>query len=442
MSLHNEWKGRVTSLAIAFCMGSGVAEDMVIIPAGSFTMGDTFREGNSFERPTHLVYINTFYMDPCEVTKALWDSVHQWATSRGYGFNAARGKAPDHPANTVSWYDCAKWCNARSEKEGLTPCYYTSAARTTVYRTGDLDLSNNDVDWAANGYRLPTEAEWEKAARGGMAGRRFAWSYPDTIAQSRANYYSYWTDGHPYYAYDVNPSEGFHPAYAVGDTYTSPVGVFSANGYGLYDMSGNVLEWCWDWYDIQWYSNAGAMLFDTRGPATGSSRVKRGGSWGAYAFYCRVADRDNSAPGYINNVLGFRCVRGQAYSILPAIKVNASDTRVILHKGDMLSVQIELSTSTGMNADWWLVAVTPAGLYTCDAWSGQWFPFTNPAVLPPAYQGALFHFPAPCPIICMNTAILLAGDYTFYFGVDTVMDGVLDAPPALVYDSATLTITP
>lgn len=133
--------------------------DMAYIPAGSFMMGDSL-DGYSFALPLHTVYVSAFYMDKYEVTKALWDEVHQWATNHGYSFQyGAQGKAANHPAHSMTWYDTVKWCNARSEKEGRTPAYYTSAAQTTVYRTGQMNVPNDRVKWDSNGYRLPTEAE-------------------------------------------------------------------------------------------------------------------------------------------------------------------------------------------------------------------------------------------------------------------------------------------
>jgi formylglycine-generating enzyme required for sulfatase activity len=161
---------------------------MVLIPAGSFQMGNCMdpEEGWSDELPVHTVYVSAFYMDQTEVTKALWDEVYTWAIAHGYNFDfVGAGKGPNHPVHTVDWYDVVKWCNARSEREGRVPTYYTSAAKTTVYRTGRIDVENDWVKWNA-GYRLPTEAEWEKAARGGLDGRRFPWG--DTISHSQANY--------------------------------------------------------------------------------------------------------------------------------------------------------------------------------------------------------------------------------------------------------------
>ena len=272
---------------------------MVLIPAGSFTMGDTFNEGYSDELPTHTVFVSAFNMDRYEVTKALWDEVYQWAITHGYDFDfAGSGKAPNHPVQRVSWHDVVKWCNARSEKEGRLPAYYTSRARTTVYRTGRVDVLNDWVKWD-RGYRLPTEAEWEKAARGGASGRRFSWG--DTITHSQANYYSSSS-----YAYDISFTRGYHPSYANGgEPYTSPVGSFEANGYGLYDMAGNVWEWCWDW----WGSYSSASVSDPRGPYANSGRVIRGGDWGGFVFCCRSAYRlDSGYPEDWNGLGGFRSV--------------------------------------------------------------------------------------------------------------------------------------
>ena len=286
---------------------SAPPEGMVRIPGGTFTMGDSFGEGWSDELPLHPVTVSAFYMGETEVTKAEWDDVYGWAVTHGYDFAMpGAGKASDHPVQDIEWYDIVKWCNARSEREGSTPCYYTSAAKTTVYRSGRVDIQNDWVRWDANGYRLPTEAEWEYAARGAAAGRRFPWSDADTITHSRANYYSYWESGHPYYPYDVNPTEGYHPDYDTGGyPYTSPVRSFAPNGYGLYDMAGNVWEWCWDWY--AGYSSSPAT--DPRGPASGQYRVIRGGSWDYLAVLCRVAYRFNFWPDLDGILLGFRLVR-------------------------------------------------------------------------------------------------------------------------------------
>ena len=157
---------------------------MVVIPAGSFTMGDSL-DGDSSDLPLHSVYVSAVYMDKYLVTYALWQQVYQWATSHGYSFDySGSGKAASHPVQSIDWYDCVKWCNARSEMEGRTPAYYTDAGLSVRYRSG---LVAPFVNWQA-GHRLPTEAEWEKAARGGLSGHRFPWG--DTITEAQDNYYS------------------------------------------------------------------------------------------------------------------------------------------------------------------------------------------------------------------------------------------------------------
>ncbi len=279
---------------------------MALIPAGSFTMGNCMdpNEGSDDELPLHTVYISAFYMDKNDVTWALWQQVYNWAIIHGYTFdNAGSGKAANHPVQTVNWYDCVKWCNARSEMEGRTPAYYTSAAQTTVYRTSQVDLQNDWVKWNS-GYRLPTEAEWEKAARGGLSGQRFPWG--NTISWSQANYYTYplLAGG---YAYDVNPTGGFDPTFNGGGyPFTSPVGDFAPNGYGLYDMAGNVWQWCWDWYGP--YSSGSQT--DPHGPIpiSGPYRVIRGGSWNLEAFVCRTAFCFVNYPTNGDCFIGFRSV--------------------------------------------------------------------------------------------------------------------------------------
>ncbi len=282
--------------------------DMVLIPAGSFVMGNATNvfpasEGGGDELPQHAVQVSAFYMGKYEVTKALWDEVYAWAVVNGYQFDhAGSGKATNHPVQMVNWYEVVKWCNARSQKEGLTACYTTNGG---VYRTGNY---SPDCNWSATGYRLPTEAEWEKAARGGVANHRFPWSDADTLQHARANYYCWQENGTNHYVYDTSPTAGYHPAYTNGALpYTSPVGSFTGNGYGLADMAGNVCEWCWDWYGSTYYD--GSPTDNPRGPSTGSNRMSRGGGWNRYAYYIRVADRDNTNPDYAYDNIGFRVVR-------------------------------------------------------------------------------------------------------------------------------------
>jgi formylglycine-generating enzyme required for sulfatase activity len=290
------------SLILAGRVAAQTPNGMALIPAGSFTMGNSTGDSDITDATPTSIYVSAFYMDTNAVSYSEWQAVYNWATSHGYSFDyAGAGKAANHPVQTVDWYDTVKWCNARSQQAGLTPAYYTDAGLTQVYTTGQVPPY---VNWAAKGYRLPTEAEWEKAARGGSSGQRFPWG--NTISESQANYYGDKAD----YSYDLGPN-GYNAAFATGGyPYTSPVGSFAANGYGLYDMAGNVWEWCWDWYGT---SLGQPTTTNPTGPATGSKRVLRGGCWTNDVSITRCAARIGSAgnPTSERNSGGFRCVRAQ-----------------------------------------------------------------------------------------------------------------------------------
>ena len=246
---------------------------MALIPAGPFQMGDDRVAG-----PVHTVTVSAFAVDKWEVSLDLWESVRAWGNVHGYDLVAGSGGGAKHPVHTVNWYDVVKWCNARTEKEWKLPAYYEDEAMTQVYRTGDKEPGG--VKWEA-GYRLPTEAEWEKAARGGVSGKLYPWG-TDVITTALANY---------------NYSN------KLG---TMPIGSYSPNGYGLYDMAGNVYEWNWDWY-IDLYSPISQI--DPRGPSSTSVRVIRGGAWSDSSWRCGVALHGLSLlPETRSNSYGFRCV--------------------------------------------------------------------------------------------------------------------------------------
>jgi formylglycine-generating enzyme len=298
--------GGNTNLLVSFNAPAG----MTLIPAGTFTIGNYLINESSITNDPDItdanpmnVYVSAFYMDVNLVSYSLWQSVYNWATNSGYGFDhAGSRKAANHPVQTVSWYDCVKWSNARSQQAGLTPVYYTDAGLTLVYTNGDTDAVY--PNWSANGYRLPTEAEWEKAARGGLSGQRFPWG--DIISESLANYDGFYGG---FGNYDMGPS-GYNHIFMMGlYPYTSPVGYFAPNGYGLYDMAGNVDEWCWDWYGTPYGQ---PTTTDPTGPSSGfdNLRVTHGSDWGGSAAWCRCAFRGTFNPGGTSIGTGFRCVRG------------------------------------------------------------------------------------------------------------------------------------
>ncbi len=276
---------------------------MVLIPAGFFQMGNTFAEFGPHQIPVHTLEMDGYFIDKFEVTKALWDEVKTWALTNGYSFyRPGAGKAGNHPVQTITWNDALKWCNARSEMEGRIPAYYTDGSHTTVYRSGtSVIMFNYCVKWDA-GYRLPTEAEWERAARGGHAGRRFPWG-TDTISHTLANYRSSAS-----FDYDVSPTRDYHPVFndAV-QPFTNPVGYFDPNDFGVHGMAGNVIEWVWDAYDENYYSVSPAK--NPRGPDYKSDRSVRGGGYASTGgFSARVYARDYRHVDTFDRTIGFRCV--------------------------------------------------------------------------------------------------------------------------------------
>ena len=249
---------------------------MVLIPAGEFQMGDAFNEGDSSERPVDTVYLDAFYMDVYEVTNAQYKKFVQatghkepegyiyvngsWVLGKPWQDKNLNGD--NQPVMCVTWFDAVAY-----------------------------------AEWA--GKRLPTEAEWEYAARGGLKGKRFVWG-DDWPPPKNAGNFADET------AKKTFPGWAIIDGYDDGYAYTAPVGKFTPNGYGLYDMAGNIWEWCADWYDSNYY--AISLKSNPIGPSSGSYRVLRGGSWNFYdMFNLRVAARALfPMNGYVN--VGFRCV--------------------------------------------------------------------------------------------------------------------------------------
>ncbi len=327
---------------------------MVPVPAGTFSMG------SSVATPIHPVEVSAFDMDRTEVTKAQWDAVRTWALANGYAICVAAGKAAGHPAQSMDWHSAVRWCNARSERDGLTPCY--TNADGTVFKTGNFAGGCN---WSADGYRLPTEAEWEYAARGTGTTNRFPWTDSNEIQHARANYWSY--EGTPY---DTSLTRGYHPAYNDGVApYTSPAGSFAANAYGLCDMAGNVFEWCWDLYKAPYLTSP---VLNPRGAATGSHRVIRGGSWGganpSAAYVCTVTDREISTPDGFANIIGFRCVKATPAG-------GALSTEALAEAAAPLATPVASDPFTADFRDYTLTVAStcgkpaPASGTNCYAWS-------------------------------------------------------------------------
>ena len=247
--------------------------NMAIIPEGEFSMG------SSDWGPIHSVMVGEFALDCYEVSKIHWDEVRTWAMTNGYVLPVGKSFGNfSHPVHSVGWYDMLKWCNARSEKDGVKPAYYTDLSLNKVYKSGSTVPY---VDWS-NGYRLPTESEWEKAARGGNPEAKYPWGIGAEIAPSRANYAETGIGG------------------------TSPVGSYAPNSYGLFDLAGNLEERCWD--AIGPYPSERQV--NPRGPSIGLNRAIRGGHWNSIAISCRVDDRGDLGPdNWGSPFRGFRCAR-------------------------------------------------------------------------------------------------------------------------------------
>ncbi len=305
---------------------------MVLVDRGCYRMGDqNVLSGNDWERPAHTVCIDPFFIDRYEVSNEQLRQVLQWAYDEGRvgagagGVTNLEGTAQqlvrlqgpgltndlqfsggifsveegreNFPAVFVTWYGAQAYCNYRSDRAGLTRA---------------INFTNWTCDFSAPGYRLPTEAEWEKAARGGRDGHLFPWpSLPtnrpavvsDSIGGSNANYNA---SGDPY---ETNTVGTAPVAYYNGSQ--SPAGHDMANGFGLYDMAGNVWEWCWDYSDDFSTYYSVSPTNNPTGPASGFGRMIRGGSWNAAypSPHPRTAMRWAGTPDETEDDYGFRCVK-------------------------------------------------------------------------------------------------------------------------------------
>ena len=247
-------------------------------------------EGWDTSKPVHEVTITKpFYMGKYEVTQAEYEKYCSYGGSKP---SSTYGDGDNYPAYYVSWYDALVYCNKRSMAEGLTPCYSISGNTDpskwgTVPTSTDSTWNAAECDWNANGYRLPTEAEWEYAARAGD-NTVSSLTYAGTNSSSKLGEYAWYYD---------NSSDKTHP-----------VGTKKSTAFGLYDMSGNVYEWCWNW-STESYNTGTEGGSDPTGASWGASRVLRGGSWDDYRDECVVSYRSSCAPWGRNDNVGFRVVR-------------------------------------------------------------------------------------------------------------------------------------
>ena len=249
-----------------------MAVDFVLIKGGVFLMGSPVKEPErGHDEIGHRVNVSDFHLARSELTQKEYTAL--------MGSNPSESKGENLPVENVSWFDAVRYCNARSAREGLEPAYTIDGETITWKRD-------------ANGYRLPTEAEWEYASRAGTA---TPFSTGDTITDEQANFYNH-------YGYN-NDSSGRIIGRSSGGT--APVNTFAPNPWGLFDMHGNVGEWCWDWYGDY---GAGERT-DPTGQATGRYRVNRGGGWNDFPKHIRSAYRAAASPGNGVFNIGFRLAR-------------------------------------------------------------------------------------------------------------------------------------
>lgn len=256
-----------------------IPADFVYVNGGTYTMGNTLGGGSSNEFPLHQVTLSSFLVSVYEVTSS------DWFTVMGSG-----GNPGSLSPKQTNWYGTIAYCNKRSIAEGLTPVYSINGYSNPDY-WGAIPSSSNATwnaavcNWSANGYRLPTEAEWEYAARGGVTAPDYTYSGSNNI-----NLVACWIGNSGQYQNVIN------------------VGNYAYNGLFLYDMTGNVNEWCWDWYSE--YTSEGQA--NPTGPNTGTYRVMRGGSANTYEDGCRISKRTYGGPTASDRV-GFRLFRSVDY---------------------------------------------------------------------------------------------------------------------------------
>ena len=271
---------------ITVSLGGGVNMTMNRINSGSFRMGDPAGGDMSWAQPQHSVTLSKgFYMGIHQVTQEQWTAVMTGSDNNPnpsyFTSDAESGEVQiKRPVESITWFDAIEFCNRLSERAGLEKVYTITGITRTGGATGQIIAATVTAEWSKNGFRLPFEAEWEYACR---AGTTTDWSF------GTAN-----IDNFVWY-------------YGISNSRTHQVGKKTANAWGLFDTHGNVWEWCWDWYDD--YDDPPVAKTDPRGPASGTNRVIRGGSWSDSAEDTRSADRIGNVPGSRGRSVGFRVVR-------------------------------------------------------------------------------------------------------------------------------------
>ncbi len=266
-------------------------ELMVKISGGTFDMGST--TGDSDEEPVHSVTVSSFWMDSTEVTQKQYSDVMSAAYS-GYSspsWSSSYGVGDNYPVYDVNWYDAVLYCNALTKAKGSSDTVYSYRSISGT-PGNDCELSGLSIDLSKQGYRLPTEAEWEYACR---AGTTTDYYWGDDTTEAAVKQYAW---------YEKNARDSYWTAPHAANNGTQPVAQKLPNAYGLYDMSGNVWEWCKDWDGD--YSSGSAT--NPTGPSSGSYRVNRGGSWYSIALYLRSAGRIGNYPDRESSYGGFRVV--------------------------------------------------------------------------------------------------------------------------------------
>jgi formylglycine-generating enzyme required for sulfatase activity len=289
------------SVAILVVAGLTAGTDVARAGAAKAPAGFVLVKGGTFRNIKSNYYgrgitVSDFYMGNYDVTQKEWTQV--------MGTNPSQFKGDDLPVERVSWYDAVEYCNRRSMKEGLQPYYTIDKTRKDPNNEPDPEFGDLDkVKWTvttnagANGYRLPTEAEWEYAAGGGRLSRGYTYSGSDKVDEVAW----YWRNSGD----KILSGAWSWPLIQQNHGRTQPVGAKKPNELGLYDMSGNVRQWCWDWHgDLQ------TNVADPKGSQHGFRRVWRGGSWLGADFACMPAYRGDLAANGAGPDQGFRVVRG------------------------------------------------------------------------------------------------------------------------------------